>query len=87
MPWYRAAITTESEYGQTLMCIPLESGDHYTRKPVVSGDIEGVLFVFLLVLLLGYVSQRSGGLKRRHETELISVSVVIAVASLRATVV
>lgn len=37
VPWYRAAITTESEYGQTLMCIPLETGDHYTRKPVKMG--------------------------------------------------
>lgn len=51
MPWYRAAITTESEYGQTLMCIPLESGDHYARKPVIWDDIEGIRFVFIVVVV------------------------------------
>lgn len=43
VPWYRAAITTESEYGKTLMCIPLETDDHYTRNPVICDDMRRML--------------------------------------------
>lgn len=54
VPWYRAAITKESECGQALMCIPLETGDHYTRKALQRGWHQRNPVVVL--------SQRSGGL-------------------------
>jgi len=77
VPWYRAAITTESEYGQTLMCIPLKTSDHSHEKAGHTGvTCEGSCFRRL--------SQRSReDSKRRHAAKPISSGGVIVVASFR----